>query len=131
VEDRVSFRTLLPLVGLVLLSGCGPTTPPPSPAVAVIPSVPAGPPAPAGVIAGTLGASLSDADRQAGFTAQQEALDQGQRRSWKGTNGTFGYVEPGPDAGACRSYTQTVYVNGRAQSGKGQACKQPDGSWKF
>jgi surface antigen len=120
------------VAGLLLLAGCGPSgTGPSGHAAAVAVQVPAGPPPPAGVIAGPLGASLTEADRQAGFSAQIAALDQGQRRSWKGSNGTFGYVEPGAESGACRVYTQTVYIDGRPRSGQGQACRQPDGSWKF
>ena len=29
----------------------------------------------------------------------------------------------------CANYTQTIYIGGRAQQGKGRACRQGDGSW--
>ena len=85
-----------------------------------------------GVLGGLVGASLADADRQAAWNAQVAALDSGQRRSWRGAHGVFGFVEPGAEAGAgCRSYTQTIYVAGRPNHGQGVACKQPDGGWKM
>ena len=31
----------------------------------------------------------------------------------------------------CREYQQTVVINGRRQQGYGQACRQPDHSWKI
>ena len=76
--------------------------------------------------------ALSDADRQAAWNAQIAALDSGQRRSWRGAHGVFGFVEPGAETGAgCRSYEQTIYVAGRPNHGQGVACKQPDGGWKM
>ncbi|MBV9289365.1 MAG: hypothetical protein JO288_16390, partial [Hyphomicrobiales bacterium] len=85
-----------------------------------------------GVLGGPIGAGLSEADRQAAWEAQVAALNPGQRRSWRGAHGVFGYVEPGPDTGAgCRSYAQTIYVSGRARRGQGVACKQSDGAWRM
>ncbi len=85
----------------------------------------AGPPPvepPSGVIAGPVSASLSAGDQERGFRAQVDALDKGQSVSWKGEKTAFGFVEPGADAGAgCRSYTHTVYLDGRAQRGSGRA----------
>ena len=31
----------------------------------------------------------------------------------------------------CREYQQEVIVGGQRQQGYGQACRQPDGSWKI
>ncbi len=85
-----------------------------------------------GVLGGPVGAGLADADRQAAWNAQIAALDSGQRRSWRGAHGVFGFVEPGAETGAgCRSYAQTIYVAGRPNHGQGVACKQPDGGWKM
>ncbi len=87
-----------------------------------------------GIIGGGLGAQLDEADRQAAFDAQYEAVDTGRRRSWRGPRGSYGYVEPGPEAyrseGYCREYTQTIYIDGRPRTGHGLACREPDGSWK-
>ncbi len=113
------------------LAGCGPSGPSPAVQTVSAPAQPAGPPPPAGVIAGPLGSTLSDADRQTAFNAQLDALDKGQRTSWKGKGAVFGFIEPGSDASGCRDYTHTVYLDGRPQSGSGKACRQPNGDWKF
>jgi len=85
-----------------------------------------------GILGGPLGASLSEADREAAWNAQVAALDSGQRRSWRGARGVFGFVEPGAAAGdGCRAYSQTIYLSGRPKRGQGVACKQPDGTWKM
>jgi surface antigen len=31
----------------------------------------------------------------------------------------------------CREYEQTITVGGREKRGYGQACRQPDGSWRI
>ncbi len=31
----------------------------------------------------------------------------------------------------CREYTHTIYVDGHAETAKGTACRQPDGSWQL
>ena len=85
-----------------------------------------------GVLGGPIGASLTDDDRAAAWEAQIAALDSGQRRSWRGSHGVFGFVEAGAATGAgCRAYSQTIYVAGRPNRGRGVGCKQPDGSWKM
>ncbi len=111
--------------------------PPPPPPVAPPPEAPAARAIPigaalGGILGGPIGASLSDADRQAAWEAQIAALDAGQRRSWRGAHGVFGFVEPGAETGGgCRAYSQTIYVAGRPNRGQGVACKQPDGGWKM
>lgn len=85
-----------------------------------------------GVLGGPIGASLTEADRQAAWTAQIAALDSGQSRSWRGIHGVFGFVAPGAETGGgCRAYSQTIYVGGRPNRGQGVACKQADGTWKM
>jgi surface antigen len=99
--------------------------PPPAPAAATAAAI-------GGVFAGPIGGTLSDADREAAWDAQVGALESGQRRSWRGSRGVFGFVEPGAEAGAgCRAFSQTVYVAGRPSHGQGVGCRQPDGSWKM
>ncbi len=84
-----------------------------------------------GVLGGPIGASLTEADRQAAWNAQIAALDSGQSRSWRGVQGVFGFVAPGAETGGgCRAYSQTIYVGGRPNRGGGVACKQPDGTWR-
>ncbi len=109
-------------------------TPPVAPVAAASPAPPSIPSGAAlgGVLGGQVGAALSDADRQSAWQAQIAALDSGQRRSWRGAHGVFGFVEPGVETGAgCRSYAQTIYVGGRPNRGQGVACKQSDGGWKM
>jgi len=105
---------------------------PPAPAPAA--ALPSGP-ALGGVLGGPGGAALDQADRQAAYDAQLSALEAGERRSWRGDRGAFGYVEPGPGAetaqGYCRPYAQTIYIGGRPQRGQGLACRQPDGAWRM
>jgi surface antigen len=110
---------------------------PPPPPVAAMPVQPAAPSIPTGaalggVLAGPVGAALSEADREAAWNAQVSALDSGQRRSWRGAHGVFGFVELGAETGGgCRAYSQTIYVAGRPNRGQGVGCKQPDSSWKM
>jgi surface antigen len=111
----------------------GPSPPPP---VSAAPEAPAAPAIPVGaalggILGGAIGASLSEADRETAWNAQLAALASGQRRSWRGAHGVFGFVEPGAETGGgCRAYSQTIYVAGRPNRGQGVGCKQPDGSWK-
>ena len=121
-------RRFVYLSGVLFFAACGPTAPVPPPA----PQVPAGPPPVAGVIAGPLGSSLSETDRRVAADAQYDALEKGEKRSWKAKTGTaFGFVEPGAEGAGCRSYSHTVFINGRSRSESGQGCRQPDGSWKL
>jgi surface antigen len=104
---------------------------------AVAPTQPAAPVIPTGaalggILGGPVGAGLGDEDRTAAWNAQTAALDSGQRRSWRGSHGVFGFVEPGAETGeGCRAYSQTIYIAGRPNRGRGVGCKQPDGSWKM
>ena len=138
-------------IGSIGLAGCqsvgssgappvtGSTTPAGA-AASTVGATPTGIPAPAiptgaalgGVLGGSVGSSLTDDDRQAAWQAQVGALDSGQRRSWRGAKGVFGFVEPGAATGdGCRAYSQTIYVAGRPNRGRGIGCKQPDGSWRM
>jgi surface antigen len=142
---------LLIAIGSIGLAGCqsvgsndappvtGSTTPAGA-ATSTVAATPAGIPSPAvptgsalgGVLGGPVGASLTDDDRQAAWDAQVGALDSGQKRSWRGAKGVFGFVEPGAASGdGCRAYSQTIYVAGRPNKGRGLGCRQPDGSWKM
>jgi len=130
-------------IAVTCLAGCsgfgmsgGPPPPPPA-APAPVAQPPASPAIPTGaalggILGGPIGASLGDADRQAAWEAQVAALDAGQRRSWRGAHGVFGFVEPGAETGGgCRAYSQTIYVAGRPNRGQGVACKEADGTWKM
>lgn len=116
-------RAGLACIALVSLAGCAgaPNQPPPA-AAASAPYI--------GLANGTLGASLDAFDKQAADKAEFTALNTGQRRTWRGDDGTYGYVAPGPLSSGCRNITHTVYINGRPTVGTGAACKS-GGGWKL
>lgn len=99
------------------------------------------PPAPEPVVYGAfldgpVGSKLTQADRDRALGAEQDAVTSGQRKTWKGDHGTFGFVEPAataslPTADAtalCRTFKSTIFLNGRPQVGNGTGCQNPDGS---
>jgi surface antigen len=132
---RLTIITALTSLGLVGCSSVGEGTG--SPTVAAPQAQPTAPAIPTGaalggVLGGPFGASLAEDDRDAAWEAQIAALNSGQKRSWRGSHGVFGFVEAGAETGdGCRVYSQTIYVAGRANRGRGVGCKQPDGSWKM
>ena len=94
-----------------------------------------------GFLGGPAGTKLPAADRDAALAAENGALASNERRTWKGGNGVFGYVVPGPGAAAgtavasdgapaeCRSFTATIFFAGRPQTGHGTGCRDLDGNW--
>ena len=129
------------------LAGCSTTgggaslasLPTPVPAVASLPPEAAPAPVPVNYgtfLGGPVGAKLPEADRTAALGAEDGAVASGERRTWKGERGVFGYVVPGPaGAGAegaaaeCRSFTATIFFAGRPQTGHGTGCRDADGTW--
>ncbi len=87
-------------------------------------------PAYSGLASGAVGKQLDVGDRSAANKAEFDALNSGERKTWRGGNGAYGYAEVGPDKGACRDITHTVYINGRPQVGHGVACRD-GGGWKL
>jgi surface antigen len=89
------------------------------------------------LIGNRIGASLDDEDKRRAYAAEIEALDRGQSGApvaWRNPDsGRYGSVVPGPayvDRGRnCRAYTETIYIDGRPQTARGTACRNPDGSW--
>jgi len=119
------FLALFAASATMLLSACNSAAPPP---VASAPAAPS-PPAP-GVVGTSIGQSLSDKDKDVAIAAQQAAVSSGARKAWKGSQGAYGFVTPDPEgAGGCRGYTHRIFINGRPQEAKGQACKSGDG-WR-
>jgi surface antigen len=90
-----------------------------------------------GLIGNRIGAALDDEDRQRAYAAQMDALERGRPGapvSWRNPDsGRYGTIVPGPayqEAGRnCRSFTHTIYIDGRPQTARGTACRNPDGSW--
>jgi surface antigen len=90
-----------------------------------------------GLIGNRIGASLDEEDRQRAYAAEIQALERGAAGApvgWRNPgNGRYGSVVPGPyyvDNGRrCRAFTETIYIDGRPQTARGVACRNPDGSW--
>ena len=55
--------------------------------------------------------------------------------AWRNPDsGRYGSVVPGSAYEAngmnCRPYTHTIYIDGRPQTTRGTACRNPDGTWQ-
>lgn len=91
-----------------------------------------------GMISGTAGGDLSEADRRRAYDAEVSALENGGPGypvGWQGDGGTHGTVIAGPPynrAGykSCRDYSHTIYVNNHPQISRGAACRSDDGTWR-
>lgn len=91
-----------------------------------------------GVIGNQIGASLDEADRRAAMEAQYRALEYGapgRPTPWRNPrSGHYGNIVPGQpyqtSGRHCRDYTHTIYVDGRPQTLRGRACRNPDGTWQ-
>jgi surface antigen len=90
-----------------------------------------------GLIGNNIGRSMDDEDKQRAYAAQMDALERGQSGRvvrWRNPDsGRYGEVVPeeayAARGGSCRRYTHTIYIDGRPQTARGEACRNPDGSW--
>ncbi len=90
-----------------------------------------------GLLGNRIGAAMDDEDKKRAYEAQRQALETGPSGapvSWRNPDsGRYGTVVPGPayqQAGnTCRQYTHTIYIDGRPQTARGAACRNPDGTW--
>ncbi|MDX5359918.1 MAG: glycine zipper domain-containing protein, partial [Alphaproteobacteria bacterium] len=97
-----------------------------------------------GTIAGAylgqqIGRNLDQQDRLLAQRTTYDALENGRSYepvSWRNPDsGHSGQVTPGPSYKSaqgydCREYTQSVYIDGRRETAKGTACREPDGTWR-
>jgi len=89
------------------------------------------------LIGNRIGAALDDEDKRRAYEAQMDALERGSSGapvSWKNPDsGRYGTIVPGPayqESGRnCRQFTHTIYIDGKPQTARGTACRNPDGSW--
>jgi surface antigen len=89
-----------------------------------------------GLVGGIIGNALDEEDRRLAYAAELEALESegpGVPRSWRGRRG-YGTIVAGPPYAyrnyqRCREYSHTIYIEGRPQTARGIACRNPDGSW--
>lgn len=93
----------------------------------------------AGALFGSqIGKALDDGDRQliSGTTQNTlETIPPYEPAQWRNPqNGHYGEVSAGPvyqnNGQNCRPFTQTIFVEGKAETAKGKACKQNDGTWQ-
>ncbi len=90
-----------------------------------------------GLVGNRIGAALDDEDKRRAYAAQMDALERGPSGApvaWKNPDsGRYGSIVPGPayqNAGRnCRSYTHTIYIDGRPETSRGTACRNGDGTW--
>ena len=90
-----------------------------------------------GLIGNRIGAGMDDDDKRRAYAAQMQALEGGKSGvavAWKNPDsGRYGSVVPGPayqsNGLQCRPYTHTIYIDGQPQVARGNACRNPDGTW--
>jgi surface antigen len=91
-----------------------------------------------GAVGAALTSNLSCEDRSYAYKTYSDGFSAGR------SNATYKWQNPRDDhrgefrvgtyfndpAGfRCANYTQSIYVQGRAQRASGKACRQPDGTW--
>ena len=89
------------------------------------------------LIGNRIGAALDDEDKKRAYEAEMNALERGPSGApvgWRNPDsGRYGSVVPGPayvqEGRNCRAYTETIYIDGRPQTARGTACRNPDGTW--
>ena len=84
-----------------------------------------------------IGAAMDDEDKQRAYAAQVQALENGRSGksvAWKNPDsGRYGSIVPGAayqsNGLQCRPYTHTIYIDGKPQVARGNACRNSDGTW--
>ncbi len=98
-----------------------------------------------GVLAGGLlgnqaATRLTCQDQQEVYSTTQSTLEDypsGRSATWNNPDsGHWGTVTPTKTyvdgrGQNCREFEQTIYIDGRPEKGVGEACRQPDGSWRI
>lgn len=91
-----------------------------------------------GALAGReLGKRLGGTDQRQATQAEERAVLRNEPITWNNPEtGYRGRVQPTrtyeSQAGQlCRDYTHTVYISGRAETARGTACRQADGTWRL
>ncbi len=90
-----------------------------------------------GMLGRSIGSSMDNADKVAYDNASQRAMETGRSQSWKNPHsGHYGSVTPqrryvDDEGQLCREYTQTIYIDGKKNTGRGTACREDDGTWRL
>ena len=87
-------------------------------------------------VGGYLGSLWDDYDRKQAAYALEHSPDYRQSQ-WQNPNTNRQatitpertYYEP--SGTPCREFTQSIYVDGKKETGRGTACRQPDGTWRI
>ena len=95
-------------------------------------------PAIGGMLGNRIGAAMDDEDKRRAYAAQVQALESGPSGApvaWRNPDsGRYGSIVPGPaseqNGMSCRQYTHTIYIDGKPQTARGAACRNPDGTWQ-
>jgi len=87
-----------------------------------------------GMIGNRIGQKLDEADRMKAAQAL-ESTPTGQKTAWKNPDSGEQYaITPTrtveTSSGPCRDFTFVANVDGKSETVQGQACRQPDGTWK-
>src|SRR5205814_6077737 len=90
-----------------------------------------------GMLGNRIGAAMDDEDKRRAYAAQVQALESGPSGApvaWRNPDsGRYGSIVPGAayqsNGLQCRPYTHTIYIDGRPQVARGNACRNPDGTW--
>lgn len=91
-----------------------------------------------GMLGNRIGAAMDDEDKRRAYAAQVQALESGPSGApvaWRNPDsGRYGSIVPGPayDSNGmnCRQFTHTIYIDGKPQTARGTACRNPDGTWQ-
>jgi surface antigen len=90
-----------------------------------------------GIVGNDIGKQLDQKDRMLAEQAERDAFERGQAGrpvQWRNPdNNRYGEVIPEASyrrgAQDCRNFVHKVYIDGRPQSMRGTACRNPDGTW--
>ncbi len=85
--------------------------------------------------AGAPGAGTWGRDAPSGASTWNNAAPSARTTAATASGGSaYGTVEPGnpyqTESGICRDYTHTINIDGRKETARGIACRNPDGSWR-
>lgn len=91
------------------------------------------------LVGSEIGASLDKADMAYANNAQSRAYSApvGETVSWNNPeSGNYGTITPTREGRStsgryCREFSQTIYVDGRQQTGYGTACQNSDNTWQI
>ena len=91
-----------------------------------------------GMLGNRIGAAMDDEDKRRAYAAQMQALEKGPSGApvaWRNPDsGRYGSIVPGPaydsNGKNCRQFTHTIYIDGKPQTARGTACRDPDGNWQ-